>query len=63
MVNASSVNKYSNLNIFKVIGLKLRGMWNENSTVNYYEIVYCIWSKFKGKKLYDSGAICCASNC
>lgn len=43
MVNANPFNNYFSLNILKVIGLKLYGMWDkENSTMNYYENLYCI---------------------
>ena len=35
MVNVSPFNNYFNLNMLKVIALKLYGMWDENSTMNY----------------------------
>ena len=58
MVNASCFNNYFNLNVLKVIGLKFHGMWGENSTMNYYENVYCIWYKFNREKVYDNYSSC-----
>lgn len=59
MVNANPFNNYFSLNILKVIGLKLYGMWDkENSTMNYYENLYCIWYKFKDRHLYESYPSC-----
>lgn len=55
MVKANALNNNTciNLNILKAIGLKLYSMWDENSTINNCENLYCIWYKFKGRKLYD----------